>query len=476
MTLRAFLLTGCAPALLLLPLAASAQRTGAPQTRTASLPEPRTALTGRTLEFDFPGLLIGTAEYDEGPTGVTVFYFPGRATASVDVRGGAPGTVNTDALRLGYGPQMSAIVFAGGSWHGLAAVTGVADAIRARQSEQGDAPRIVGVAGAIVNDLGFGSGVRRFSAITPDARLADAALRAARPGRFLQGPRGAGRFVMTGSAIGDREFSGQGGAFRQVGQTKIAVFTIVNAAGLVVDRSGRVVRCRSMQWGESCRGIADVLAARADTIAARAARDSTTRPSSGSGPSENTTITVVVTNQKLEWWALERLAAQVHTSMARAIQPFATVGDGDVLFAVTTGEVDNPRLSPGELTLVASEVAWDAVLNSVPESDALTGAARISVSPEALAGYVGEYELGPGTRVSIKRDGDGLSAESAGGGQYFPVGRPVRLIPVARDEFVVDAARRDRVRFERNSGQISGLTINPGRWALEARRVVAPRR
>ena len=49
---------------------------------------------------------------------------------------------------------------------------------------------------------------------------------------------------MTGGALGRRETSGQGGAFRQVGQTKIAVFTVVNAAGLVVDRSGQIVRCR----------------------------------------------------------------------------------------------------------------------------------------------------------------------------------------------------------------------------------------
>ena len=70
-----------------------------------------------------------------------------------------------------------------------------------------------------------------------------------------------------------------------------------------------------------------------------------------------------MTNQRLPLWALQRLAAQVHTSMARAIQPFATQDDGDTFFAVTTGEVDNPRLSPVDLGVVASEVAWDAVLS-----------------------------------------------------------------------------------------------------------------
>src|SRR5215216_1353053 len=70
--------------------------------QTLPSPVPRTTFEGKTLEFDFPGMLIGTAEYDEGPTGVTAFIFPNRVKGAVDVRGGAPGTVNTDALRLGY--------------------------------------------------------------------------------------------------------------------------------------------------------------------------------------------------------------------------------------------------------------------------------------------------------------------------------------------------------------------------------------
>ena len=65
--------------------------------------------------------------------------------------------------------------------------------------------------------------------------------------------------------------------------------------------------------------------------------------------------------------ALERLAIQVHTSMGRAIQPFATVNDGDVLYAATTDEVENESLSSLDLGVIASEVAWDAVLNSVPD-------------------------------------------------------------------------------------------------------------
>ncbi|NJM76873.1 MAG: hypothetical protein HC852_15160 [Acaryochloridaceae cyanobacterium RU_4_10] len=78
-----------------------------------------------------------------------------------------------------------------------------------------------------------------------------------------------------------------------------------------------------------------------------------------------TTLTVVVTNRKFDSHALQQFGRQVHTSMARAIQPFHTIDDGDVLFAVTTGEVDE-GLGSTYLGMLASELAWDAVLNSVP--------------------------------------------------------------------------------------------------------------
>jgi L-aminopeptidase/D-esterase-like protein len=71
-----------------------------------------------------------------------------------------------------------------------------------------------------------------------------------------------------------------------------------------------------------------------------------------------------VTNQRLPSRELTSLGRQVHASMARAIQPFHGVRDGDVLFAVTTGAVENPRLQSTLLATAASELAWDAVLAS----------------------------------------------------------------------------------------------------------------
>ena len=334
----------------------------APEAAQESISPSPTPGGGTLLEFDFPALHIGVAEYPDGPTGTTVFFFPNRAKIAVDARGGAPGTMNTDYLRLGYEDKaMDAVVFAGGSWYGLSAGTGVAEAIKDRRANATAWQGVAGVVSGIIFDLGE----RRDNDITPDAALGRAALEAAEPGRFPLGAQGAGRLAMQGAYFQRRgdwtgwPRSGQGGAFRQVGATKIAVFTVVNAMGTIVDREGQVVRCGHEDRRDECGAIADLLARPTGSSAAQSTRTS--------GATENTTVSLVVTNQRLAFADLERLAVQVHTSMARAIQPFATEQDGDVLYAATTDDVDNPDLSPLELGVIASEVAWDAVLASVPE-------------------------------------------------------------------------------------------------------------
>ncbi len=78
----------------------------------------------------------------------------------------------------------------------------------------------------------------------------------------------------------------------------------------------------------------------------------------------------MVTNQKLSSHSLTQLGRQVHSSLARAIQPFHTAWDGDTLYAVTTSAVDNPSLNELALGVLAAETAWDAVLSIVDTSAA----------------------------------------------------------------------------------------------------------
>jgi len=87
------------------------------------------------------------------------------------------------------------------------------------------------------------------------------------------------------------------------------------------------------------------------------------RLADGPPPPGNTTLTVVATDLHLGARELRQLGRQVHTSMARAIQPFHTLEDGDVLFACLTNAVDDASLSPSILGAIASELAWDAVLS-----------------------------------------------------------------------------------------------------------------
>jgi L-aminopeptidase/D-esterase-like protein len=303
---------------------------------------PRTDFEGPELYFDWPGLRIGVAEYDEGPTGCTVFHLPpGGAACAVDVRGGSPGW-------LGDYEWAHAICLAGGSLYGLEATCGVAAELMAMRGYSVGWTDVELVAGAIIYDFG-----RRENSIYPDAALGRAALRAAREGVFPLGARGGGRSATVGKtfAYEEGEPAGQGGAFRQVGPTKVAVFTVVNAVGAVVDRQGSVVR------GHLDRETG----ARKPLVAGLEELLPQTVPG-------NTTLTVVLTNQQLDRRELRQLGIQVHSSMARAIQPFHALVDGDVLFTVTTAEVENPHLTSMSLGVVASELAWDAVLSSVADN------------------------------------------------------------------------------------------------------------
>ncbi|MBM0107186.1 P1 family peptidase [Steroidobacter sp. S1-65] len=408
----------------------------------------------KKLQFDWPMLRIGTGEYAEGPTGVTVFRFGRKVMGAVDVRGGGPGTVNTDFLRLGYNyPDLDTVVFSGGSWYGLEATTAAATALKDDGERGGHWDNVALSVGAIIYDFGD----RRLNEIYPDKKLAQAALRAAQPGVFPLGAQGAGRSARSGQFFGCNAHSGQGGAFRQVGPVKIAAFTVVNAFGVVTDRNGHVVACNPGEgWPKPLRPT-DLLAGMPDS------RKPGWQPSKEAG--KNTTVSLVVVNQTLEPALLQRIAVQVHTAMARGIQPFATEYDGDVLYAVSTGELDEK--DPGALTsvdlgVIASEVMWDAILSSVPEQPrALQPNKRFKVAAADLAKYQGEYRFSELVSVRISEQAGKLVAQATGARDAFAIKKPapVELLPVAQGEFMVPGRYPLNLRFADDR-----LTLNPGHW------------
>ena len=304
------------------------------------------------LRFDFPELRVGIAEYEAGPTGCTVLYLPDGADCAVDVRGGSPGL-------LGDYPRVDAICLAGGSLYGLEAVSGVAAGLLEDRGGTVGWGRIAVVSGAIIYDFGG-----RDNAVYPDKALGLAAYRAAHAGVFPLGARGAGRSASVGKFPNHprfaRETSGQGAAFARVGGARVFVATVVNAIGVVVDRRGRVVRgLREVETGLRWHPR--------DVLASGSA--SGQRSTTGS-VTENTTLTVLVTDQPMSPLLLRQLARQVHSSMARVIQPFHTPRDGDILFALSTG-THRHQLDDAALAEVASDLAWDAVLSAVGHREAL---------------------------------------------------------------------------------------------------------
>ena len=316
---------------------------------------PHVPADARAHQFPFAGVRIGVAEYEDGPTGVTFFHFPERAYAVVDVRGGSPGTAFTDVLRVSFGKFVSGIAFCGGSAYGFEAAAGISTALLASGAASGKWGDIAVVPCAVVFDF-----KGRGNHIYPDVALGQNALDAAQPGWFPYGKHGAGRFVHVGSYFGESrmEQSGQGAAFCERGATKIAIFTVVNSRGVLVDRQGRTVLGN---WDrESAKRVAI-----SESI--QLGRSTSLAGISSTAICENTTLTLLLTNRCMERDELTRLAITTHSSMARAIQPFHTERDGDTLFAVTTGEISEQEPDSSDLAVLASELAWDAVLNCVPE-------------------------------------------------------------------------------------------------------------
>jgi L-aminopeptidase/D-esterase-like protein len=308
---------------------------------------PATDLPGRHLEFEFPQLRVGIAEYDEGPTGCTVLHFPSRGLCEVDVRGGSPG------LFGGYG-YADAICFAGGSLYGLESATGVAAEILQQRCDASWG-NIACVSGAIIYDFGV-----RETLCYPDKTLGRAAFRAAAPGRFPLGRRGAGRSATVGKVIGSGRFKaeagGQGAAVEAIGALTVGVFTVVNSIGAVIDEDGSVLRGYMHLDSGRRMHLHEIIARYPDEV------DAAPGPPGGG----NTTISAVVVNQQLTAYELRQLARQVHAAMARVIQPFHTIRDGDIMFAVSAG--DAPRsMNVEAIGEFASGLAVSAVRSAVAD-------------------------------------------------------------------------------------------------------------
>jgi L-aminopeptidase/D-esterase-like protein len=309
------------------PAVAAPARTGAAAASTPGLPGPNNAIT------DVPGIKVGQVQSTKAPylTGTTVVYMPQMSVTGVDQSGGAPATKETDLLDpLNSNPGANAVMLGGSSMYGLAAADGV---IRWLE-ERGEGVRVgSGVApivpAADIFDLGRGGDFK--ARTTPEWGYL--AAQAATEGPVRQGVAGGGTGARAGGLKG-----GVGTASMTLSDgTMVGAIVVVNSAGSPVDpRDCSLFAARYEVAGEF-RGLATPKAKECNQGNAAAAE----------APAMNTTIAVVATNAPLEKAAAGRMAANAQDGLARAISPIHTLGDGDTIFAVSTGtgtplRVNNP--------------------------------------------------------------------------------------------------------------------------------------
>ena len=297
---------------------------------------------------DVPGIRVGHHTYPGAATGCTVVIADGGAVGGADVRGGAPGTVETDLLDpLNTVQRVNAVVLSGGSAYGLAARDGVVRHLE----ERGEGYPVGGglvvpiVPGAIIFDLRVAGGVR------PGPDCGREAAAGASAGPVAEGSVGAG----AGATVG--KLRGMGSAMKGgVGTASItlpsglvvAAIVVVNALGDVIDpATGAVIA--------GVRGPDDEL-----LDARRLLRGEVPTPS----PGENTTIGVVATNARLDKAQAGKVAQMAHDGLARAIAPVHTPADGDAIFALATGALED-GFDVGQVGALAAEVMAEAIVRAV---------------------------------------------------------------------------------------------------------------
>jgi L-aminopeptidase/D-esterase-like protein len=316
----------------------------------------------RNLITDVAGIRIGNAEDPRVRTGVTVVLPERPAVAAVDVRGGAPGTRETDALDpTCLVETVDAVVLSGGSAFGLEAASAAMAWLAARGVgfPVGEA-RIPIVPAAILFDL-LNGGDKSWGEQPPYAALGRAACAAAGIAPRL-GNAGAGYGAKAGSLKGGL------GSASAVTSDGLAVGALV-----AVNCHGETV-----MPGETCFWAwpferRDELGRQTLPRRALPADDGLAMPA-GPGLGGNTTIGVVATNAVLTRAEARRVAIMAQDGYARAIRPVHTPFDGDTIFVLATGDhaLAAPRAAAvARLGAIAADCVARAVARGVYEAETL---------------------------------------------------------------------------------------------------------
>ena len=306
---------------------------------------------------DVRGVRVGHWTSRRKATGCTVILCEGCTEAAADVRGGAPATHETDAL-AGENAirRCHAVVLTGGSAFGLASTAGVARWLAARgvgvETKAGPVPIVVG---AGIYDLPTGQNAH------PGAEEGERAAARATGGAVAQGSVGAGTGAKVAQLLGvEQALKGGVGTASLVGPRGLVVgaLAVTNSVGAIVDpEAGELVAGPRGEGRGEMRTPEQAVVERVEE----------------EGDRENTTLVCIATNAAIEHRGVQRLAVHGHDGLARTIIPAHTLGDGDVAFALTTGEVATERQDLTTLGLMAMLTVERAVVRSVRLAEGLAG-------------------------------------------------------------------------------------------------------
>jgi len=305
---------------------------------------------------DIPGIKIGHSQDFEAATGCTVVICEEGATAGVDVRGGAPGTRETDLLNpVNLVQQIHAVMLAGGSAFGLDAASGAMQYLE----EKGvgfdvSVTKVPIVCSAVLFDLTCGD-----YKVRPDKSMGYKACENATDLECKEGCIGAGTGATIGKITGP-EFSmksGLGTYCVQVGDLMVGAIVAVNCLGDVYD-------------SETSRIIGGVLNPDKKTIGSTEEIMMKQYSSKKNLFSGNTTIGVVVTNANLTKSEANKLASMAHNGYGRAMRPAHSMFDGDTIFTMATGKIETDFNVVGFL---AATVMEKAVVRAVKTATSMHG-------------------------------------------------------------------------------------------------------
>jgi L-aminopeptidase/D-esterase-like protein len=315
----------------------------------------------RNLITDVSGILVGHADDARLASGVTALVFEAPAVAAVDVRGGAPGTRETDLLEPHRTVErIDAVVLSGGSAFGLDAAAGTQAFLR--QHGRGFAIgeiRIPLVCAAVLFDLRNG-GDKDWGRFPPYRDLGYAAAAAAGQS-FALGTAGAGYGATTVNLKGGL---GSASATTRGGHT-IGALVAVNACGSVNVGTGPHFWAAPFEVGSEFGGLGFPTTVPPAALLPRAKGQ----------PGENTTIAIVATDALLSKAQVKQLAVMAQDGLARSIYPAHTMLDGDTVFAAATGRrpLTDPVNELTELGAMAANALARAVARGVFEARSLPG-------------------------------------------------------------------------------------------------------